>query len=194
MKENRKDQTRSEKVAKLMVDQISRELYNHNAYRTFANFYYKLGLCKLSQYYQLRAFEEYNHHSWLFDRLTQSGVEFEYPKVDAIKPGHLITKPEQSFPITVNLEIETTEWINGIVKQCLEEGDYITEQWLKEVMLGEQHEEENISRHIQAITEDDTDWLTKQDTILSYYNNREYATDIQRDIINTEKVDEEDND
>ena len=130
----------------------------------------------------------------MFDRLTQSGVEFEYPKVDAIKPGHLITKPEQSFPITVNLEIETTEWINGIVKQCLEEGDYITEQWLKEVMLGEQHEEENISRHIQAITEDDTDWLTKQDTILSYYNNREYATDIQRDIINTEKVDEENND
>jgi hypothetical protein len=57
-------------------------------------------------------------------------------------------------------------------------------------MLGEQHEEENISRHIQAITEDDTDWLTN----LSYYNNREYATDIQRDIINTEKVDEENND
>ena len=45
MKEDRKDQTISEKVAKLMVDQISRELYNHNAYRTFANFYYKLGLC-----------------------------------------------------------------------------------------------------------------------------------------------------
>lgn len=54
--------------------------------------------------------------------------------------------------------------------------------------------EENISRHIQAITEDDTDWLTKQDTILSYYNNREYATDTQRDIINAEKVDDEDDD
>lgn len=191
---NRREQTISNEVAQLMIDQISRELYNHNVYRTYANFYYQRGLCKLFDYYQLRAFEEYNHHSWLFDRLTQCGVEFEYPKVDAIKSEHIITKLEESFPNTVSLEIETTGWINGIVKQCIKEGDYTTEQWLKEVMLGEQHEEENISRHIQAITEDDTDWLTKQDTILSYYNNREYATDTQRDIINTEKVDDEDDD
>lgn len=136
--ETRRDQTISDKVAKLMVDQIGRELYNHNAYRTYANFYYKLGLCKLHEYYLLRAFEEYNHHSWIFDRLTQSGIEFEYPKVESIKPGHLITKPDQSFPITVGLEIETTEWINQIVEACLEEKDYMTEQWLKEVMLGEQ--------------------------------------------------------
>ena len=193
MAQNRKDQTISPKVAQLLVDQISRELYNHNVYRTYANTMYKLGLCKLHQYYLLRAFEEYNHHSWLYDRLTQSGVEFEYPKVDAIKPGHIITKPEEAFPNTVNLEIETTEWINQIVAVCMEEKDYITEQWLKEVMLGEQHEEENNSRHIQAISEEDTDWLTIEDSILSYYNNKEYATDVQRDIINTEKVDEEDN-
>ena len=33
---NRKERTISETMEKLMIDQIARELYNHNVYRTYA--------------------------------------------------------------------------------------------------------------------------------------------------------------
>ena len=47
---NRKERTISENMEKLMIDQISRELYNHNVYRTYANYYYVRGLFKLHLY------------------------------------------------------------------------------------------------------------------------------------------------
>lgn len=181
---NRKNRIISEKVAKLMTDQISRELYNHNVYRSFANFYYNYGLLKLYQYYDMRANEEYNHHQWLRDRLNRAGVDFSYPAVPQVKQEHIILGPEGSFDRTVNLEIETTAWISKIVEACLEERDFQTERWLKTVMLEEQFEEEVVSRTVAEIAQqEDVDWLTKEDSILNYYNHEQQENFDKRDLI-----------
>ena len=52
----------SNPVRRLLIEQISHELYNHNLYRTFANFYGVRGLPKLEKYYIKRAEEEKVHH------------------------------------------------------------------------------------------------------------------------------------
>lgn len=180
---NRKERTISENMEKLMIDQISRELYNHNVYRTYANYYYVRGLFKLHLYYEMRSNEEYNHHQWIVDRLYRAGVDFNYPEVPAIKSNHVILKPEDSFGKTVDLEIETTMWIAKMIEAAREEKDWQTEGWLKRTLMEEQMEEEDVSRIILTMSEEDTDWQTKEDTILSYYNGLNGVIEGDRDII-----------
>lgn len=180
---NRKERTISENMEKLMIDQISRELYNHNVYRTYANYYYVRGLFKLHLYYEMRSNEEYNHHQWIVDRLYRAGVDFNYPEVPAIKSNHVILKPEDSFGKTVDLEIETTMWIAKMIEAAREEKDWQTEGWLKRTLMEEQMEEEDVSRIILTMSEEDTDWQTKEDTILSYYNGLNKVIEGDRDII-----------
>lgn len=178
------EQTISKELADMMITQLSREMYNHNVYKTYANFFFVRGLGKLFQYYEHRANEEYNHHNWFYDRLCQCGIEFDYPAIPSLKKEHQVTSHEQTFINTVALEIETTKEINAIIEQAIKEKDYTTEHWLKEVLLEEQHEEETISRFIRNISESKGDWIGKEGDILDFYNDREYATSDDREIIN----------
>lgn len=70
-----------------------------------------------------------------------------------------------------------------MIETAKEEKDWQTEGWLKRTLNEEQMEEEDISRTIQAMAEEDTDWQTKEDTILSYYNNLNRVTEGDRDVI-----------
>lgn len=135
---NRKEQTIDDKVASLMIQQLGIELYNHNVYRTFASFCYQRGLTKLYEYYEHRAFEEYNHHNWLVDYLTQNGIEFNYPTIPAIKKEHVPTTIKFTFEATVELEIETTQEIQKMVDEAQKLNDDMTATWIKKTLLTEQ--------------------------------------------------------
>ena len=100
-----------------------------------------------------------------------------------IKSNHVILKPEDSFGKTVDLEIETTMWISKMIEAAREEKDWQTEGWLKRTLMEEQMEEEDVSRIILTMSEEDTDWQTKEDTILSYYNGLNRVIEGDRDII-----------
>ena len=50
--------TLSDKMVELLLRQLSHELYNHNLYRSFANYYGINGLAVLESYYIKRAEEE----------------------------------------------------------------------------------------------------------------------------------------
>lgn len=180
---NRKEQTIDDKVANLMIQQLGIELYNHNVYRTFASFCYQRGLTKLYEYYEHRAFEEYNHHNWLVDYLTQNGIDFNYPTIPAIKKEHVPTTIKFTFEATVELEIETTQEIQKMVDEAQKLNDDMTATWIKKTLLAEQNEEETISRFILNISEIESDMLSIQDAILDYYNNRESINNQQRNII-----------
>ena len=54
--------TLSDNMVELLIRQLKHELYNHNLYRTFANFFGTQGLAVLEQYYINRAEEEKLHH------------------------------------------------------------------------------------------------------------------------------------
>lgn len=162
----KKTQVITDEISELLIRQISRELYNHNLYNTFSNYFAMRGLDKLEDYYEARAGEEQNHHIWIREYLQDCNIPFAYPQVDAIE----IEIPDEVSPFkqTVEAEIETTEWINEIYEKACEIGDQQTKKWLS-LLINEQTEEESISLKIYQLACIDTDWITKQDAIIDFY-------------------------
>ncbi|MDR3063359.1 MAG: hypothetical protein LBU40_04375 [Methanobrevibacter sp.] len=166
--ENRRIQSIGKKTAKLLVEQIAHELYNHNLYRTFANYFATKGLNKLEEYYVSRANEELEHHTWIVDRLNYAGVLYAYPVVPEVDVE--IPDEYSTFVLTLDKEIETTQLIYGIVNAAKEENDWETFNWLQDTLVSEQTEEEHISRKFLKVAEQDTDWIAKEEYILDAYN------------------------
>ncbi|MDR2623913.1 MAG: hypothetical protein LBC39_05025 [Methanobrevibacter sp.] len=171
--EERRVQAIKPKTAELLIEQIGHELYNHNLYRTFANYFAVKGLNKLEEYYTFRADEEVTHHKWIVDRLNYADVLYKYPEVPAVDVD--IKDEEDTFVQTLDKEIETTALIYNIVETAKEEKDWETVKWLQDTLVDEQTEEEHISRKFLKISRQDTDWVTKEDYILTEYQAGETA-------------------
>lgn len=163
---SRRDKTMSDKVAGMLVTQLSHEIRNHNIYRTFQNFYALAGLDKIATYYEMRALEELEHHNWIRERFDECDVPFSYIAVEPVEyeldPEDLI----EPFRLTVDIEIQTTEAINQIANIVKEEDDEQTYYWLQKTLIDEQHEEESTSRTALDIAKLDGDWMTKGKRIL----------------------------
>lgn len=141
--------TLSHVMIEMLVKQLGAELSNHNLYRTFANYFSCQGLPKLEEYFILRADEEDNHHNWILWYLNYNDAEFQYPRIEAIN----VDIPNRAYPFeaTVDREIETTESINKIVKQAIQEGDWATEAWLKVTTMNMVNLFWNKSRRNQSV-------------------------------------------
>jgi len=163
----RRKQSIGSKTAELLVAQIGHELYNHNLYRTFANYFAVKGLHKLETYYIARANEEFEHHTWIVDRLNYADVLYEYPEVPVVDVD--IKDEEDTFILTLDKEIETTTLIYNIAKNAEKEEEWETVKWLQDTLIDEQNEEEHISRKFLKVAQQDTDWVTKEDYILTSY-------------------------
>ncbi|MCC7554040.1 MAG: hypothetical protein KO202_06095 [Methanobacteriaceae archaeon] len=172
--EKRRKSAIGEKTAELLVRQISHELYNHALYRTFANYFAVRGLDKLETYYIGRADEEIEHHEWIVDRLNYADYEYAYPAVAAVEVE--IKDKLDTFVQTVDKEIETTELIYEIVNAAKEENDWETFNWLQETLVDEQTEEEHISRkYLKVASQEDVDWITIAETVLTDYEEGQAA-------------------
>jgi ferritin len=165
--------TLSDKMVELLVRQLQHELYNHNLYRTFANFYGTQGLAVLEQYYIDRAEEEKLHHDWIYGYLNENDAIFIYPEI----PG-IVEKWDDNikpFALTVDKEIETTGLIYDMVNQAVSDNDWATFNWLngddEKVgrLVQEQVEEESISRTALDIAEEEGSWLRKEKSIMNAY-------------------------
>lgn len=125
---SRRECTISKPMIEMLVKQMSAELANHSLYRTFAVYFAVEGLTLLEEYYLNRASEEYLHHQWIYQYLSENDALFQYPPVPAINID--ITDRVLPFAATVDREIETTLGIHKIVDQAQKEGDWATYQWL----------------------------------------------------------------
>lgn len=164
----------SDKMIALLNNQLQDEMINHNLYRSFSLYYKSVGLPKMCEYFELRAKEELEHHNWIYGYLKVCGVPLQYPDIPAINED--VTDEITPVKLTVDKEIETTMYINEIVKLAMSEGDYGTLAWLngngyvEGKLVPEQTEEMVISNEIFRIaSRNDADWIAKSDAILSYY-------------------------
>ena len=170
----RRECTLSDTMQKLMLRQLASEMYNHNLYRSFANYYGVRGLSLLEEYYNRRAEEEMNHHRWVLKYLSETDTEYIYPDIPKItEKWDTLEKP---FDITVDVEIETTQKIQEMLDLALDEGDYFTWNFImghdseNGKLLEEQREEENTSRTVRDIAYTNGSWLRKEKSILDFYN------------------------
>lgn len=169
----RRECTLSKEIQELLLRQLKHELQNHNAYMNFANYFGVRGFMILEEYYKERADEEYKHHTWIRKYLNENDAEYIYPTIDQFdkKVENMI----DPFRITVDLEIETTQMIDEIIDQAVEEGDWASFNWLmghdeeKGRLREEQVEEESISRTVRDIAETEGSWLRKEKSIMNAY-------------------------
>lgn len=165
--------TLSDKMVELLLRQLSHELYNHNLYRSFANYYGINGLAVLESYYIKRAEEEKLHHDWIINYLNYNDAAVIYPEVPEIKEDW--DDPVTPFKLTVDKEIETTNLIKEMVNYSLAEKDWFTFAWLmgnspvEGKLLPEQVEEESVSRTALDIAEGEGSWLRKEKSIMNAY-------------------------
>lgn len=163
----------TKEMTDLLVNQLQDELYNHNLYKTMAAWFGNEGLPVLEEYYNRRAKEELLHHDWIYWYLTYRGIKFHYPEIPEIKEewDDRVTP----FKLTVEKERETTLEILNMCDQAMEDGDWITLQWLQGSddkhgkLVAEQAEEENISELAYQIAQGDENWYTKSKAIMNAY-------------------------
>jgi ferritin len=178
IKENSKDlkfgdYTVHPEVQKLLVEQLSNELYNKLLYESFANYFSLEGLSELERYYRDRANEEELHYQWIKKFLAENDCEYEHPGVNDISeaPKDRI----EPFEMTLDAEIETTEDIYRIVEKAQECKDHITYQWLMSddttngALVKEQMEELSTSRQALDLASGNDSWIVKAEAIYKFY-------------------------
>lgn len=129
----------NEKIAKLVNEQINKELYSAYLYLDFANYYADAGLDGFAHWYEIQAREESDHALMMRRYLIDNGLRVTF---DAI------AKPDKKFkdnvaPLKAGLEHEqyVTSLINTIYGEAFAIKDFKTMQFL-DWFIKEQGEEE----------------------------------------------------
>ena len=127
------------KIAKLLNEQVNKELYSAYLYLDFANYYADEGLDGFAHWYEVQAQEERDHAFMIRRYLINSGVKVEFLP---------IAKPDKQFknhlaPLEAGYEHEqyVTSLITAIYHEAFEQKDYRTMQFL-DWFIKEQGEEE----------------------------------------------------
>ena len=131
----------NENVARLLNEQINKELYSAYLYLDIANFYDAMDLDGYANYYMIQAQEE-RDHALLF---------MKYMQVNGLKVTlEAIGKPDKTFetvldPLEVAAEHEryVTALINAIYHEAHQAKDYRTMKFLDWFVDEQMEEEEN---------------------------------------------------
>lgn len=129
----------NEKIAKLVNEQVNKELYSAYLYLDFANYYADAGLDGFAHWYEIQAQEERDHALMMRRYLIDNGVKVTF---------NVIAKPDKKFkehidPLNAGLEHEqyVTSLINNIYREAFAINDFKTMQFL-DWFIKEQGEEE----------------------------------------------------
>ena len=129
----------NEKIAKLLNEQVNKELYSGYLYLDFANYYAAEGLDGFEHWYEVQAQEERDHAMMMRRYLIDNGFRVTF---DAI------AKPDKKFgdttaPLKAGFEHEqyVTSLINNIYAEAFAIKDFKTMQFL-DWFIKEQGEEE----------------------------------------------------
>ena len=129
----------NEKIAKLINEQVNKELYSGYLYLDFANYYAAERLDGFEHWYEVQAQEERDHAMMMRRYLIDNGVRVTFGA---------IAKPDKKFadavgPLKAGYEHEqyVTSLINNIYSTAFETKDFKTMQFL-DWFIKEQGEEE----------------------------------------------------
>lgn len=129
----------TEKVAKLINEQINAEFYSAYLYLEFSNFYGDAGLDGFENWYKVQAQEERDHALLFYQYLHNNEVKVT---LDAIaKPECVLTDNMSPLKAGLNHEKLVTSLINNIYAAAYEDHDFRTMQLL-DWFVKEQGEEE----------------------------------------------------
>lgn len=130
----------TEKIKKILNEQIAEEMYSSNLYLALAGRLEAQNLKGMANWMQIQAKEENNHALGFFFFLLDRGAE---PVLSALAQPDLkgLDKPADIFAAALKHEEHITAKINAIYEVAKEEKDYALESFIK-WYIDEQVEEE----------------------------------------------------
>lgn len=139
----------SEKMEKLLNDQIQKEFYSAYLYLSFEAYFASRNLNGFAHWFRVQAMEERDHAIIFFNYLNHVGVRIKLQQLDA---------PEWDFRsieevLTKSLEHERfiTKSIYNIVDQAIAEHDHKTNSFLKWFIDEQAEEEANSEQNLSKI-------------------------------------------
>ena len=129
----------NDKIAKLINEQINKELYSGYLYLDFANYYEDEGLDGFAHWYQVQAQEERDHAMMMRRYLIDNGVRVTFEAV--AKPDKIFKNTTDPLKAGYEHEQYVTSLINNIYAEAYKIHDYRTMQFL-DWFIKEQGEEE----------------------------------------------------
>lgn len=129
----------NEKIAKLVNEQVNKELYSAYLYLDFANHYADAGLDGFAHWYEVQAQEERDHAMMMRRYLIDNGIAVKFESI--AKPDKKYA--DNSAPLKAGYEHEqyVTSLINNIYSEAFAIKDFKTMQFL-DWFIKEQGEEE----------------------------------------------------
>ena len=129
----------NDKIAKLVNEQVNKELYSAYLYLDFANYYENEGLDGFAHWYQVQAQKERAHAMMMRRYLIDNGIRVTFGEI--AQPDKALT--ELSAPLKAGYEHEqyVTSLINNIYAEAFALKDFKTMQFL-DWFIKEQGEEE----------------------------------------------------
>ncbi|WP_290776242.1 ferritin [Anaerofustis sp.] len=137
----------NEKVAKLLNDQINKELYSAYIYLDMANFYADYGLDGFENWFYIQAQEERDHAMMMREYLKDNGHKITSELIE--KPEYTYEKPMDPLVKTLHHEKIVTGLINNIYDAAHEVKDYRTMQFLDWFVNEQMEEEKNAEDNIR---------------------------------------------
>lgn len=129
----------NEKVAKLLNQQINKELYSAYLYLAFADYYTQKGLEGFANWYNVQAQEERDHALLFRQYMHNNGLEVTLLAID--QPDAVLKKDMDALKEGLKHEQYVTQLIHTIYESAYEVKDFRTMQFL-DWFVKEQGEEE----------------------------------------------------
>ena len=128
-------------VAKLINEQVNKELYSAYLYLDIANYYTEEGLDGFANWYNIQAQEERDHALLFIQYLQNNGEKVTLEAID--KPDKKLTKLDSPLKEAFEHEQLVTSLIHTIYEAAVKVKDYRTMQFLDWFVIEQGEEEKN---------------------------------------------------
>ncbi len=139
----------SEKMEKLLNEQIQKEFYSAYLYLSMEAYLTSLNLAGFAHYFRVQTQEERDHAMVFFNYVNHVGGNVRLGVIDA--PKFDFASPEEVFALALEHEKFVTASIYNIVNLALEERDHKTTAFLQWFVTEQAEEEANMDNNLRKV-------------------------------------------
>lgn len=157
----------SEKINKLLNEQIQREFYSAYLYLGMEAHFSNLNLDGFANFFRVQVQEERDHAMKFFNYINQKGGKVELLQINAPKAN--FQSAEDIFSLTLGHELFVTQSIYNIVNAALDEKDHATNTFLQWFVTEQVEEEATMEKYLKKLQliKDDPNGLFMLDSELA---------------------------
>lgn len=139
----------TEKIEKILNDQIEKEGYSSNLYLSMASWADKEGFAGISQWFYAQAEEERMHMMKFFNYINERGGHAVVPAFDA--PPANFDGIKKVFDQVFEHEKYISGSINDIAALAVQENDFATQNWIQWFITEQVEEEASVQTIIDKL-------------------------------------------